>query len=130
MRIALWGLLAASLIMTPAIVTPASADTMKNCAAAWKAMPAADQKKTTYKAYSSMCLKSGYKAGGGSMAMTGPAMSGPAMSGPAMSGPAMAGPKVSAQQRMKDCAAKWKALPAADKAKTTYKAYSSLCMKA
>jgi hypothetical protein len=125
MRIALWGLIAASLIVTPVIVTSASADTMKNCAASWKAMPAADQKKTTYKAYSSMCLKSGYKAGGASMAMSGPAMSGPAMSGPAMSGP-----KMTAQNRMKDCAAKWSAMPKADKAKTTYKAYSSVCMKA
>ena len=94
---------------------------MKNCAASWKAMSAADQKKTTYKAYSAMCLKSGYKVGS-PMAMSRPAMSGPAMSGPA--------PKTTAQQRMTDCAAKWKVLPAADKAKTTYKAYSSLCMKA
>lgn len=43
------------------IGTAATADTMKNCAAGWKAMSAADQAKTTYKAYSAMCLKSDYK---------------------------------------------------------------------
>ena len=32
--------------------------TMKGCAAKWKAMPAADQKKTTYKEYMSTCMKS------------------------------------------------------------------------
>jgi outer membrane lipoprotein-sorting protein len=40
----------------------AQADTMKNCASAWNAMSAADKAKTTYKAYSTMCLKSGYTA--------------------------------------------------------------------
>jgi len=40
--------------------TAAHADTMKNCGAAWTAMSAADKAKTTYKAYSAMCLKSGY----------------------------------------------------------------------
>jgi hypothetical protein len=38
----------------------AQADTMKNCASAWNAMSAADKARTTYKAYSTMCLKSGY----------------------------------------------------------------------
>jgi hypothetical protein len=40
--------------------TAAHADTMKNCGAAWTAMSAADKAKTTYKAYSKMCLKAGY----------------------------------------------------------------------
>lgn len=54
------------------LAIPAHADTMKNCAAAWKAMTPADQAKTTYKAYSTMCLKSGYTASStnGSMTMT------------------------------------------------------------
>ena len=103
------------LILTVAIfgllATPAAADTMKNCGAGWKAMSAADQAKTTYKAYSTMCLKSGYKVGAAPAPMA------------AMSGP------MTPQQRMKDCAAKWSAMPAADKAKTTYKAYSAICLK-
>ena len=32
---------------------------MKSCAAAWQAMSAADKAKTTYKAYSSDCMKAG-----------------------------------------------------------------------
>jgi hypothetical protein len=96
------------------LATPAAADTMKNCGAGWKAMPAADQAKTTYKSYSAMCLKKDYKVG------VTPAA---AMSGPSMSGP------MTPQQRMKDCAAKWSAMSAADKAKTTYKAYSAVCLK-
>src|SRR5271165_1331698 len=40
--------------------TSVHADTMKNCGAAWTAMSSADKAKTTYKAYSGMCLKSGY----------------------------------------------------------------------
>jgi hypothetical protein len=103
------------IILTAAILgllaTPGAADTMKNCAAAWKAMPAADQAKTTYKAYSAMCLKSDYKV--------------PATPAPMAS---MAGP-TTPQQRMKDCATKWNAMSAADKAKTTYKAYSATCLK-
>jgi Protein of unknown function (DUF3761) len=50
---------ALSLLVSPAFVPAASADTMKNCAANWKAMPAADKAKTTYKNYSATCLKSG-----------------------------------------------------------------------
>jgi len=57
------------------LASPAMADTMKNCGASWKAMLAADQGKTTYKAYSSMCLKSDYKAGGSAM-MASPAPAG------------------------------------------------------
>ena len=47
------------LFASPAMAANKGADTMKACAAAWKAMPAADQGKTTYKAYSSDCLKAG-----------------------------------------------------------------------
>jgi len=39
------------------LAAPAHADTMKNCAAAWKAMTPAQKGATTYKAYSTLCLK-------------------------------------------------------------------------
>jgi len=62
------------LLMTAAIaallIVPTHADTMKNCAVVWKAMTPADQAKTTYKAYSTMCLKAGYKASGTNGSMT------------------------------------------------------------
>jgi hypothetical protein len=54
---ALAGFLAAS-----ALVPTASADTMKNCAATWKTMSAADKAKTTYKAFSTSCMKGGATA--------------------------------------------------------------------
>ena len=52
----------------------AHADTMKNCAAASKAMTPADKAATTYKAYSATCLKNGVTAGTatGSMTATSP----------------------------------------------------------
>lgn len=50
---------ASSLLVAPLFIAPASADTMKNCAANWKAMSAADKAKTTYKQYSTACLKGG-----------------------------------------------------------------------
>jgi hypothetical protein len=34
-------------------------DAMKSCAASWQAMSAADKAKTTYKAYSTECMKAG-----------------------------------------------------------------------
>ncbi|HET7085281.1 MAG TPA: DUF3761 domain-containing protein [Rhizomicrobium sp.] len=53
--------IAASIILltVPAFAPVAQADTMKNCAANWKAMSAADKAKTNYKDYSSSCLKGG-----------------------------------------------------------------------
>jgi len=45
------------------LVTPALADTMKHCAAAWDAMTPADKAKTTYRDFSITCLKSGYTVG-------------------------------------------------------------------
>lgn len=61
--------LAYAIALTGFITTAAHADTMKNCSAAWGAMAPADKAKTTYKTYSSMCLKSGYTvpAAAGSM---------------------------------------------------------------
>jgi hypothetical protein len=54
-------------------VTAASADTMKNCAASWKGMAPADKAKTTYKAYSSDCMKGTAKETAASPAMAAPA---------------------------------------------------------
>ena len=44
--------------------------TMKTCAAKWKAVPAADQKKTTYKDYMSTCMKAPAAAAAPAPAMT------------------------------------------------------------
>jgi hypothetical protein len=55
------------------LASPAMADTMTHCAASWKSMSAADQGKTTYKAYSSMCLKSDYKVPAAATASAAPA---------------------------------------------------------
>ena len=55
--------LAIAIAIAAALATPAFAadtaqqTTMKTCAAQWKAVPAADQKKTTYKDYMSTCMK-------------------------------------------------------------------------
>ncbi len=62
MRLILAAGIAASLIAAPAFVSTASADTMKNCAAKWKTMSAAEKAKTTYKDFSSSCLKGGAAA--------------------------------------------------------------------
>lgn len=48
---------AAAALLTSSV---AHADTVKNCAAAWKAMTPAQQKVMTYKAWSTKCLAKGY----------------------------------------------------------------------
>lgn len=48
-----------SLVAMPSIVTGAHADTMKQCAAKWNSMSAADKSKTTYKSFSAQCMKGG-----------------------------------------------------------------------
>src|SRR5215831_13646856 len=48
-------LAAAGFLASPVMVTTAGADTMKNCAAAWKGMAPADKAMTTYKAFLSSC---------------------------------------------------------------------------
>lgn len=53
--------------------TAVSADTMKNCGAAWSAMSAADKAKTTYAAYSKMCLAKSYTVPAASSASAAPA---------------------------------------------------------
>jgi hypothetical protein len=59
MRLILAASIVVNLLTIPAFIPVAQADTMKNCAANWKAMSAADKGKTTYKAYSTSCLKGG-----------------------------------------------------------------------
>ena len=49
-------------IIAGLVTAAAQADTMKNCAAAWKAMMPEQQKATTYRAWSTKCLKKGYTA--------------------------------------------------------------------
>ena len=44
------------------LATAAHADTMANCASAWKAMSAADKGSMTYKAWSTKCLAKGFTA--------------------------------------------------------------------
>jgi hypothetical protein len=68
-----------SLIALPAAFSPASADTMKNCAANWKGMSAADKSKTTYKDYSSSCLKGAAAAPAAMAAPVKPMAAAPAM---------------------------------------------------
>jgi hypothetical protein len=46
------------------LATAAHADTMRNCAANWNHMAAADKAKTTYMVYSKDCLKKDTIAGG------------------------------------------------------------------
>lgn len=65
MRPIIIGAALAALAFTPLTVqakASAGSDKMKTCAASWKAMSAADKKKTTYKAYSSDCMKGGATA--------------------------------------------------------------------
>ncbi len=57
MRYLTAAIVAAGLLAAPAFITSASADTMKNCAASWKSMAPADKSKTTYKAFSTSCMK-------------------------------------------------------------------------
>lgn len=55
------------------LATSAGADTMKNCAATWKGMSAADKGKTTYKVFSSSCMKGSSAPTAATPAMAAPA---------------------------------------------------------
>jgi len=125
------GLLASGLLAMGLAATPAMAkgsDAMKACAASWKGMSAADKKKTSYKAYSSDCLKNG-----GPRAAAEPApmaMKGMAMKGSAMHATPAAMHADSPQDRMKSCAAKWNDMKAHNQTKgQTYRQFSSGCLK-
>ena len=65
--------LAALIVALGFVATAAVADTMTNCGAAWSAMSAADKAKTTYAAYSKICLAADYKVSAASSAAAAPA---------------------------------------------------------
>ena len=98
-------------VASPALAANAGSDKMKMCAANWNAMTADQKKSTTYKQYTSDCMS-------GKTSMMGP-----------MGGMEMDKSKMSSSERMKACAAEWKAMPADQKKGTTYKAFSSQCLK-
>jgi hypothetical protein len=103
------------LLSVPAAAANKGSDAMTACAASWKAMSKADKGKTTYKAYSSSCMKAG-----GPTAVTPVAAMTPVAD---MS-------KMTPQERMKACAAKWDGMKKDGSAKgTTYKAFSATCLK-
>jgi Protein of unknown function (DUF3761) len=83
MRFAFFAAAVIGVLSTSVMLSSASADTMKNCAANWKAMSKADKAKTTYKEYSTSCMK------GGVASATAPAAKPAAMAMPAAK-PAMA----------------------------------------
>ena len=60
MRTLIVAAVAFSVVAAPAFAAKSAGnDAMKSCAAAWQAMSAADKAKTTYKAYSTDCMKNG-----------------------------------------------------------------------
>ncbi|HXS06733.1 MAG TPA: hypothetical protein VN723_08095 [Rhizomicrobium sp.] len=108
MRSLIAATIALSVLAVPAFAAKnAGNDAMKSCAAAWQAMSAADKAKTTYKAYSSDCMK----AGGPKTAAAAPATAAPAAmtakpaataSSASMKGPAMAAKPAGATGVCKD----------------------------
>lgn len=58
-----------------------------------------------------------------------PAAAAPKAAAPMAAAPMAAAAGTTQQQKVKTCAASWKAMSASAKAKTTYKAYSSTCLK-
>ncbi len=103
MRTLILSAVAVSLIAGQALAN-GSTDTMKACAAAWKALSVDEKSKTTYHNYSTTCLKN--------------------------HGPTTAVAPETPQDRMKACAAKW---DAAKKDGTTggqtYRQFSAKCLK-
>jgi hypothetical protein len=115
MRYRLAAAAALALLSVPAAAANKGSGAMTACAASWKAMSKADQGKTTYRAYSSSCMKAG-----GHSAAAAPTVATPV---------AMAG-HATPQNRMKACAAKWDGMKKDGTAKgTTYKAFSATCLK-
>jgi hypothetical protein len=88
----------------------AGSDKMKACGAQWSAMTADQKKGTTYKQFSSDCMSGKTPVTGIPMATTDKS-------------------KMTPQERMKACSSEWSGMSAADKAKTTHKAFSSSCLK-
>jgi hypothetical protein len=61
------------LMAGPGLAPAASADTMKNCAATWKTMSAADKGKTSYMKFMPACMKGSSPPTAASPAMAAPA---------------------------------------------------------
>ncbi|HWH57398.1 MAG TPA: HMG-box domain-containing protein [Terriglobales bacterium] len=100
-----------ALAISPAFAKAnAGSDKMKACGAQWSAMSADQKKGTTYKQFTADCMS-------GKTAMPGVPVATTDKS------------KMTPQERMKACSSEWKSMSAADKAKTTYKAFSSTCLK-
>jgi hypothetical protein len=59
MRFLLAVTISMSVLVVPGLMTAASADTDKYCAASWKGLSRAERAKTTNKAYMASCLKGG-----------------------------------------------------------------------
>lgn len=98
-----------SIVAVAAFAMPAlassSTDAMKACATSWDAMSAAAKSATTYKEYSTNCLKNQ----SASRAMSGP---------------------MTQQDKMKDCAAKWDEMKKTGMtAGQTYQQFSAGCLK-
>src|SRR5947208_340219 len=87
MRVIISATFVLGLLAVPAVVSSANADSMKNCAATWKGMSAADKAKTTYKAFSSSCLKGGTASAPAAAAPARAAMAAPAKPTAAMAAP-------------------------------------------
>lgn len=101
----------AALAISPAFAKAnAGSDKMKACGAQWSAMSADQKKGMTYKQFTSDCMSGKVTAAGTPVATTDKS-------------------KMTPQERMKACSTEWKGMPAANKAKTTYKAFSSTCLK-
>ena len=111
MRSLIVAAIALSVFAAPALAAKSAGnDAMKSCAASWQAMSAADKAKTTYKAYSTDCMK----AGGPKTAATATPTAAPApaammtakpaaaASSNAMKGPAMAAKPADATGLCKD----------------------------
>jgi hypothetical protein len=92
MRFIVSASLVLGLLAAPAMVTTASADTMKNCAATWKGMSAADKANSSYMKFMPGCMKGTSAPTAASPAMAAPAQPmTPTTATPKMAAPAAMG---------------------------------------
>jgi hypothetical protein len=92
MRFIVSASLVLGLLAAPAMVTTASADTMKNCAATWKGMSAADKANSSYMKFMPGCMKGNSAPTAASPAMAAPAQPmTPTTATPKMAAPAAMG---------------------------------------
>jgi hypothetical protein len=92
MRFIVSASLVLGLLAAPAMVTTASADTMKNCATTWKGMSAADKANTSYMKFMPSCMKGTSAPTAATPAMAAPAQPmTPTTAKPMMAAPAAMG---------------------------------------